>query len=640
MATTIRSTELDFFEIKESLKLFLKQQEEFRDYDFEGSGLSNILDVLAHNTHFNGLIANFALNESYLTTAQLRNSVVSLAESLGYIPRSISSAQCTIALSLNLGSNSGFEDNYSLLPGELVLRGSIDDNDFTFTNRETLYAQSNGTGTYDFAPFENSTSAVTVFEGQERQEEYVVDGSDNAIYIIPDNNIDTSTTIIKLFEDQSLVASGSGAYKVYNNLFDAITVDESSRLYVLRESPNKYYELTFGANNSLGETPSAGNVVQVNYLRSAGTDANGVASLRLGSSIYFKKTDGTLTDVSDQVNVTVITRATGGDSREDKEEIRKRAPYQYAAQNRMITSLDYEALILRKYAGYISDIICWGGQEDYRKDYGSVYSAIVWKPNLSSLTVGMLRDEIRELVKSFSTVSFQIKFEAPSETWLTTNVYYQYNPTLSAKTESTINSEVSGVVEHYFGANTGKFRQAFRRSNLLTEIDESDPAILSSRAEVGMEKRIVPVLTISGNHELQFPAALKEPTDVESPVVRSSMFSSGGKTVYIRNKLTDRVKVSPEGRVPIVFDRLPSTKLEIVDADGNVVVSNTGSYDPVRGIVTILGLTVDSVLNANNYIKIFATPANESAIIAEFNNVIKYDDNESNVYAVTVTSRN
>ena len=640
MATTIRSTELDFFEIKESLKLFLRQQQEFEDYDFEGSGLSNILDVLAHNTHFNGLIANFALNESYLTTAQLRNSIVSLAESLGYLPRSISSAQCTVNVTLNLGTTAGFEQSYSLLPGELVLKGSIDDIDYTFTNRETLYADARGTGVYNFVPFENQQSEVVVFEGQERTEEFVVDGSDNAIYVIPDENIDTTTAIIKLYEDQAVASTGQGAYKVYNSIFDAVTVDETSRLYVLRESPNRFYELTFGANNSLGETPQAGNVIEVNYLRSAGESANGVATLRLGSSIYLAKADGTLTDVSDQVNITVTSRATGGDSREEEEEIRKRAPFQYAAQNRMITSLDYEALILRKYANFINDIICWGGQEDYRKDYGSVYTSIVWKSNLSSTTIGQLRDQIRDLVKSFSTVSFQIKFEAPSETWLTTNVYYQYNPTLSAKTESTINSEVKRVVENYFGANTGKFRQVFRRSNLLTEIDESDPAILSSRAEVGMEKRIVPVLTIAGNHELTFPAALKEPTDTQVPVIRSSMFTYNGKSVYIRNKLTDRVKVSPEGRVPIVFDRLPSTKLEIVDNDGNVMVSNTGSYDPASGTVTILGLTVESVLSANNYIKIYGTPANESAIEPKFNNIIKFDDNESNVYAVTVTARN
>ena len=121
MATTIRSTELDFFELKDGLKLFFQKSDEFRDFDFEGSALSNLLDVLAHNTHFNALLANFALNESYLTTAQLRNSIVSLAESLGYIPSSKSSSQSTVELTLNLSGIPGLESQYHFLPGELVL---------------------------------------------------------------------------------------------------------------------------------------------------------------------------------------------------------------------------------------------------------------------------------------------------------------------------------------------------------------------------------------------------------------------------------------------------------------------------------------------------------------------------------------
>ena len=164
MATTIRSTELDFFELKDNLKLFLQQSDEFRDYDFEGSALSNILDVLSHNTHFNALLANFALNESYLTTAQLRNSVVSLAESLGYIPSSATSSQCTVELTLNMNGVAGLENQYHLLPGELVLRGSNDDVDYIFTNRETLVATSNGSGVYSFTPFSDPDAVVRVFE--------------------------------------------------------------------------------------------------------------------------------------------------------------------------------------------------------------------------------------------------------------------------------------------------------------------------------------------------------------------------------------------------------------------------------------------------------------------------------------------
>ena len=636
MPTTVKSSELDFAEIKSSLKLYLQQQKEFSDYDFEGSALSNILDVLSHNTHMNALIANFALNESYLTTAQLRNSVVSLAESLGYIPSSKTSAQATISLSINMSGVPNLDPSYALLPGELVLRGSIDDVDFTFTNRETLIGTtSEGSGIYKFLPFDDESQVITVFEGEKREQEYLVDATDNAVYVIPDQNIDTSTAIIKVFEDQSTAVTGTGSYRVFSNVFEATTIEATSRLYILRESPNRFYEMTFGNDNSLGETPVAGNVISIDYLRTNGSAANGVATLRLANTLTLGGVD---VDASN-VNVVVQTRASGGDEPEGIESIRKRAPFQYAAQNRMVTPLDYEALILRKYSNYIDDIICWGGEDDVRRDYGAVYTSIIWKANLSSTTIGQLREELLTLTKDLSIVSFQLKFIAPSTTWLSSTLFYQYNPTLSANSQSSVTSLVDATIQSYFFDNIGKFQQVFRRSNMLTEIDNTDPSVLSSRATIQLQKRINPILTLAENHTLNYPTSLEEPTSTDVPVIKTSVFKSKNKSVFIRNKLTDRIKVSPEGRVPIVFDRLPSTKLEMVDIDGNVVVSNIGSYDPTNGTVTILGLDVQSTLNSNNYIKVFAAPANQSVIESINSNLLQYDATESVVKAVTVSSK-
>jgi hypothetical protein len=635
MTTTIKSTELDFFALKESLKTHLKQQDEFRDYDFDGAALSNLLDVLSHNTHFNGLIANFALNESYLTTAQLRNSIVSLAESLGYIPTSRTSAQCSVSLTINLAGVPNLDPSYTLLPGELVLRGSIDDEDFTFTNRESLIGTTDGSGVYTFTPSADTSQSINVFEGEERSFQFLVDGSANALYTIPDQDIDTSTAIVKVFEDQATSLTGSGTYKLYTSVFEATTIESTSRLHILRESPNKFYELTFGDNNSLGETPIAGNVIDINYLRSSGSDANGVATLRLAQTLTLGSVDVDATDVT----AVVLSRATGGGDPEGIESIRKKAPFQYAAQNRMVTNLDYEALILRKYGNYIEDIICWGGEDDTRRDFGSVYTSIIWKADLNSTVIGDLRNQLLELTKDLSIVSFQLKFVAPSETYVSTELYFQYNNTLSANSRSTTTDIVRSTVDNYFSDNVGKFQQVFRRSNLLTQIDDCDPSVLSSRANVTLQKRIKPILTLTENHVFTFPTELKSPTDTEVPVIKTSVFKSNDKTVFIRNKLTDRVKVSPEGRVPIVFDRIPSTKLEMVDTDGNVIVSNIGSYDPDAGTISILGLNVQSTLNSNNFIKLFATPANESVVESVFSSILEYDGSESTVKAVTVSAK-
>ena len=639
MATTIHSTELDFFEIKDKLKSYLQQRDEFQDYDFEGSALSNLLDVLAHNTHFNGLIANFALNESYLTTAQLRNSVVGLAESLGYLPTSKSASQATITATINLAGVENLEPRYTILPGQLKLRGTVDDISYIFSNRESLVAENNGSGIFELKLFEDENEPLRVFEGEERTLDFLVDNTPDAVYVIPDEDIDTATVIVKVYDNQGVAAvaeeSGEGSYRVYNNVFEASTINELSQLYVLRESPNRFYELTFGDNNSLGRTPVAGNVITLNYLKTKGAESNGVATLNLTAPLYF----GDYEVDASAVNVVTLTRSSGGGDRESVESIRKRAPFQYAAQNRMITPLDYEALILRKYANFIEDIVCWGGQDDVKRDFGAVYMSIKWSADLNSTAIGELREEIRELGRNFSVVSFIIKFIAPTETYISTDLYYQYNPNLSSLSESSVNKRVKNTVEKYFDKSVGKFQQVFRRSNMLTEVDAADPSILSSRATIQLQQRFIPILTLKENHEMVFPVALESPTDVNIPVIRTTYFTVDNKTVFIRNKLDDRVKISPEGRVPVIFDRLPSTKLEMVDLDGNVVVSNIGSYEPNTGKVTIEGLTVQSVLGSSNYIKLFATPANQSAVEAEYNNLLAYDEAESLVKAVSVKSR-
>jgi hypothetical protein len=643
MATTIQSTELDFFEIKENLKSYLRQREEFEDYDFEGSALSNLLDVLAHNTHFNGLIANFALNESYLTTAQLRNSVVGLAESLGYLPTSKSSSQATISANIIIepsrAASMNLEPRYNILPGELKLRGTVDDLNYVYSNRETILAENNGSGVFELSLFNDENAPIRVFEGEERTLDFLVDNSSDAVYVIPDEDIDTSTVIVKVYDNQGVAAvaeeSGEGSYKVYNNVFEASTINELSQLYVLRESPNRFYELTFGDNNSLGQTPVAGNVVRINYLKTNGSDANGAATLFPIQDIMLgnNKIDEA------EISVVTLTRSSGGGDRESVESIRKRAPFQYASQNRMITPLDYEALILRKYANFIEDIVCWGGEDDAKRDFGAVYISIKWSADLNSTAIGELREEIRELGRNFSVVSFIIKFVAPTTTYISTELYYQYNPNMSALSESSVSKRVRTTVENYFDKNVGKFQQVFRRSNMLTEVDASDPSILSSRATIQLQQRFIPILTLKENHEMVFPVPLEEPTDVNVPVIRTTYFTVDNKTVFIRNKLDDRVKVSPEGRVPVIFDRLPSTKLELVDIDGHVVVSNIGSYEPSTGKIVIEGLTVQSVLGSSNYIKVFATPANQSAVEAEYNNLLAYDEAESIVKAVSVKSR-
>lgn len=633
--TTIKSSDLDFQNLKETLKTFLKESGEFADYDFEGSGLSNILDVLSHNTHLSALIANFALNESYLVTAQLRPSVVSLAESLGYIPDSKKSAEATVNLTINAVGVPGLAEVAVLQPGELVLRGSKDDIDYTFTNRDSLIANAQGTGVYTFAPFDAPDEPIKVYEGIERNQNFIVGTEEDAVYVVPDPNIDIETAIIKVFSDQgSSVVDGGSAFNIYTNLLDATTIDESSRLYVLREAPNGYYELTFGNGNSLGEAPTAGNVVNVNYLRTRGKEANGIRSLVLKQPIAINEQQIS----PDNIAVTMLSTTAGGGDKESIESMRKNAPFQYAAQNRMVTALDYSALILKRFSTFIEDIKSWGGEDDPKPDYGKVFTSIVWKEGLENSTIAGVRKDILALADDFSIVSFDLKFTDPVTTYISTETFFQFNPSLTGINSSTIRNNVERNIAKYFEENTGKFDQVFRRSNMLTEVDATDPSVLSSRSKTIMQRRILPLLNFEYNYEQTFPTAIQVPESTAEMSVYSSLFTYKNQICFIRNKLLDRVRLTEEN-APTQFRVGPSRALEVVTQSGRVLIENVGEYFPETGRVKITGLNVQNVPGGKNYIKLFAVPANQSVVVSELNNIIKFDPEESFTKAIVVETR-
>lgn len=633
--TTIKSSDLDFQNLKETLKTFLKESGEFADYDFEGSGLSNILDVLSHNTHLSALIANFALNESYLVTAQLRPSVVSLAESLGYIPDSKKSAEATVNLTINAVGVPGLAEVAVLQPGELVLRGSKDDIDYTFTNRDSLIANAQGTGIYTFAPFDAPDEPIKVYEGIERNQNFIVGTEEDTVYVVPDPNIDIETAIIKVFSDQgSSVVDGGSAFNIYTNLLDATTIDEASRLYVLREAPNGYYELTFGNGNSLGEAPTAGNVVNVNYLRTRGQEANGIRSLVLKQPIAINEQQIS----PDNISVTMLTTTAGGGEKESIESMRKNAPFQYAAQNRMVTALDYSALILKRFSTFIEDIKSWGGEDDPKPDYGKVFTSIVWKDGLENSTIAGVRKDILALADDFSIVSFDLKFTDPVTTYISTETFFQFNPSLTGINSSTIRNNVERNIAKYFEENTGKFDQVFRRSNMLTEVDATDPSVLSSRSKTIIQRRILPLLNFEFNYEQTFPTAIQVPESSDEASVYSSLFTHKNQICYIRNKLLDRVRLTEEN-APTQFRVGPSRALEVVTQSGRVLIENVGEYFPETGRVKVTGLNVQNVPGGKNYIKLFAIPANQSVVVSELNNIIKFDPEESFTKAIVVETR-
>jgi len=608
MATTISSTALDFNSIKNNLKTYLQQQDDFADYDFEASGLSNILDVLAYNTHVNGLTANFAINESFLGTAQLRSSVVSLAEGIGYIPDSKMSSRAIVNLSVNLSAVANRPSSIDL-PVGTTFTTTVDDVVYTFQTIEPYSATDDLTGLYRFVDT-NGQSSIPVYEGiQKTKTFYVGPVSENDIYIIPDLNIDANTAVVRVYE-----SANSNTYAVYSSILNATSMSSNSTYYVLKEAPNGYYELSFGDGVNLGKAPVAGNKIVVTYLSTNGSLANGAAK--------FTPTAGlTVGATSYPIVVSVVSRSVGGDDPESINSIRKNAPFQYAAQNRMVTAADYSALVLRNFSQFITDIKSWGGEDNLEPKFGTIFSSILFEDDVDLSLQQTIKNSISDLVRQLGIVSFNIEYADPVVTYVETEIYYQLNPKLTTLSVNSIESQVNQIVQNYFNNTIGSFDQSYRRSRLLTLIDQSNPAILSSRADTKMQQRFSPVVNTRSDYRLRYPVAIAQP-DRDVPVITSTFFTYSGNTAQIKNKL---------GR---------NTLQVVVVGTGDVLIDNVGSYNSTTGVVEIISFKPSSVLGGVNYIKLSATPANQSVITPQRNDVLEYDNFQSFASAEIVTATN
>jgi len=589
MATTIKSTELDFNTIKNNLKLFLAQKPEFADYNFEASGLSNLLDVLAYNTHYNALMANFALNESFLSSAQLRSSLVGLAGGLGY---SVGSRKASFAV-VNLQVTNNDNPSSMTIPSGTKFTTTINSKSYTFQTRDALTALADGTGVYQFTL--NGNRNVPIYEGVTKRKTFIAGpSSENDTYVLPVKNLDLDTVVVRVYDSIT-----SNRYDQYINIFDTTTIDETSRIYVMKESPNGYYELTFGNGVRLGRFPQAGDKIEVIYSAVAGPEANGGKTFVPTTTIDGKT-----------LSVTTVSVSSSGSFKEEIESIRKNAPFQWAAQNRMVTAQDYAALVKRNFSNVVSDIKAWGGEDNIPADYGSVYLSIVFSTD-DAVVIENTKSDITALADDLSIASFDVQFTDPVETFLEVTTTFQFNPQLTSLDTTTVENSVLAAMQSYFDTSTGGFNQAFRRSNMLTEIDATDDAILSSRADIKMQKRFVP--DGSPSQTIFFAAAISVPDD-DNFIVESDPFNFQSKPCVLKNRLDTNI-------------------IEIIEiASGNPLIDNAGTYDAVNGTITLLNFT-GTILNGA-YIRVVATPANPSVISPLRNNIVRYDNQASRARAV------
>lgn len=610
MATSIKSTALDFNNIKANLKTYLKQQDEFSDYDFEASGLSNILDVLAYNTHINGLIANMSLNESFLGTAQLRPSVASLATGLGYIPFSRTGSKAIVNISVDLSTTVERPSAVSL-PVGTKFTATVDDVTYTFQTQTAFTAIDNGAGIFQFLTADGQTN-LEIFEGSQKQKTFRIGESSNTdVYIIPDLNMDTSTALVKIFPNATSVS-----FTAYSSILNVTSITENSTVYILKEVPNGFYQLSFGSNNILGAQPESGNVVTVDYLASNGPESNRATGFTAANQL-------TVEGTAYPLFVTTVTRAHGGKEKEEIESIRKAAPFQYATQNRMVTPEDYSAIIKRNFPTLITNVKSWGGEDNPDPKFGTVFSAIIFPDEATETQKTTVKQGITNLVADLAIISFKVEFTDPINTYIENDVFYQINPNLTPLSIQAVTQQIEAAKTTYYTANTGDFDKSFRRSNLLTDIDAVSPAVLSSRMDVRMQQRITPSLNAVNTITLTFPAAIHVPLIDTEQIITSTAFK-----VKTLGGLEKTVKMKNVGTTIALIDTATKT----------IIVDSIGSIEYGTGKVKIVSFKPTEI-PAGTEIKVSVIPANESVVAPVRNNILQYDASLSNVTPVTVTAK-
>ena len=506
MATTssknrLNVTELDFDQIRSNLKTFMQNQTTLADYDFDGSALSTLLDVLSYNTFYNAFNANVQANELYLDTAQVRNNVVSHAKSLGYVPRSRTAASATLDVTVN--SPAGTPSSLTMSRGT-AFSSTIDGKKFNFVNLIAQTIQPDA-GVYKF-------SNVVISQGKLKTFTYTVDDSDaRQKYEIPDVNVDTSSIVVKVKPN---AASSSDA--VYSLVTNIVNVSGTSEVYFLQEGLDGKYEIYFG-DNSFGKKLVAGNVITFEYLITDGTASNNATAFALEGNI----------EGNTNTSISLVTKSSGGAVKEDIESIRFNAPLSYLSQNRVVTADDYQTVIKNQYAN-AETVSVWGGEENDPPEYGKVFVSI--KPKTGT-TLGASEKQsiIDTILKPKNIVSITPEIVDPVYLYIKLTVFVKYDPNLTSLTSGELTSKVRSVIQTYNDTNLKKFDGVFRHSQLLGEIDNADASILNSTVNVGIQKRLSPTLGTAKKYTLDYNNGFFTNIGAAQSIISSTTFTLNGQ---------------------------------------------------------------------------------------------------------------
>jgi len=473
-------SDLDFDSIKTNLKTFLQSQSEFQDYNFEGSGFSILLDLLAYNTHYLGFNANMLANEMYLDSADIRKNIVSLAKMLGYTPTSAKSPTA----SLNILINNASGVSVTMSKGT-VFTSSISGNSYQFVTNQ-IHTLTPLNGVYQF-------SNIPVYEGTLTTFKYTVNTSDpDQRFVIPSANADTTTLKVQVQN-----SSGDTTTATYSLATSITSLDSTSKVYFLQEVEDGKFEIYFG-DGVIGKSLSDGNIVIMEYIVTNKTEANGASSFTLSGAIE------TFSDVS----ITAVSTAQGGAEPQTKESIRYNAPLQYSSQDRAVTTSDYETKVLELYPNAQS-VSAWGGEDDETPVYGVVKIAI--KAASGSTLTDVTKESIVSQLRKYNVASVRPIIVDPETTSIILTSNIKYDEKATTKNTNTLKSEITTAISNYNTNTLQKFDGVFRHSKVTGLIDDTDTSILSNVTSLLVRKTFTPTISSSTRYDIYFRNGIFNP---------------------------------------------------------------------------------------------------------------------------------
>ena len=580
----LRVTELDFDNIKENLKTFLKAQTEFKDYDFEGSGMNILLDTLAYNTHYLGFNANMLANEMFLDSASLRSSVVSHAKSLGYDVSSSRAPVATINVSLSTDANT------KTMSAGTAFTTSIDGVDYQFVTIADVTSSNTGSA----VPFDS----VKIYEGTYVTSSYTADSSEvDQRFLLNDARADTSTLTVKVQNSSSDTTTTT-----YTKATDITQLSSSSTVYYLQETDSGLFEVYFG-DGVVSKGLSDGNIVTLQYVVTNRTLANGASSFSSPSSI-----DGVT-----GITVTTVANATGGSNPETVESIKLNAPLDYASQGRAVTIDDYKTYTKKLFPN-TQAVSVWGGEDgsydtstgvSSNPEYGKVFISI--KSTTGENLTTVQKSNLVTAFAPYKVASVTPVIVDPETIFLILNVSFQYDSTATTSTKDELASLIATTISNYNSSDLQEFNSSFRHSKLLRLIDDTDTAILNNTTTVTMGKFFTPV-NASSSYNINFNNAFFNPHSGHNAEAGGIIASTG-------------FQLDNDTTTEYFFDDDGSGNLRIYSLSSGVrtyLNSAAGTIDYTNGTISTTSLFISAVSNvdgeSSTKIRITAIPKSNDVV--------------------------